>query len=275
MPLDEARISPLDRGFLFGEGLYEVIPSYSNKMIAWDWHMERLSTGLKALDIRLEHDAEQLKTWCQQLTQYNPEPDQGIYIHITRGAEERRFHGWKNSAEPTVFMMTFAIPAINEPDLENVEPLRLGIEHDKRWRNCHIKSTSLLGNVLHFQGARASGLNETLLLGEDGTVTEASTSNFFIYRDGSVLTPPLGPELLPGVTRRIIMRILTDHGGWPVVETPITQEMLFDADEVWLTSSTKGVVPVIEIASKMIADGKPGKQWLETARLYFKHRFDY
>ncbi|WP_338292824.1 aminotransferase class IV [Planctobacterium marinum] len=275
MPLEEARISPLDRGFLFGEGLYEVLPCYGNRMIAWQWHKERLTQGLQALDIKLQYDWQQLQDFCQQLTQYNPEPDQGIYIHITRGAEEKRFHGWHNNAEPTIFMMTFPIPTLTEPDFDQCKPLRLGLEQDLRWRNCHIKSTSLLGNVLHFQSAQQEGLNEVLLLGDDGTITEASTSNVFICKDNEVHTPPLSSALLPGITRRIIMDILDRHSALTLQESVITQDMLFTADEVWLTSSTKGVVPVVEVAGKTIADGKPGKHWLDTARLYFQHRFDY
>ena len=274
MPLEDAKISPLDRGFLFGEGIYEVIPCYQNKLVAWEWHMERLQAGLRELNIGLHFSIDDLKQWCQQLTQYNPEPDQGIYIHITRGAETRRFHGWSNTSEATVFMMAYPIPAITEPTRENTKTLTVKVEQDKRWRHCHIKSTSLLGNVMHFQDAMEEGKNEVLLLSADGKVSEASTSNVFILSNDVVKTPPLSADLLPGITRRIILAILREYSDFKVKEQHFEIDELMAADEVWLTSSTKGVVPVVKVGDALIADGLAGAAWLKTAQLYFQHRFD-
>lgn len=275
MPLDEVRISPLDRGFLFGEGLYEVIPAYDGRLVGWSLHMDRLWQGLEALRIPLECSRDDLKQWCITLLSHYSEGELGIYIQITRGAEPRRFHGWKNSAEPTVFIMANPFPAIEKPDISNVLPLRVGLEYDRRWRNCHIKSTSLLGNVLHFQQAQEMDNNEMLLLSEDGHVTEASISNVFIVKDKTIITPPLSSRLLPGVTRKIMLSILRDYSDFNVQETEIHQDELLSADEVWLSSSSKGVAPVIQVNEHIIGDGKPGSAWLDAASLYFQHRFDY
>lgn len=275
MPLDEVKISPLDRGFLFGEGIYEVVPCYDNRLIAWDLHVERLWQGLDVLEIKPDFDPQQLRLWCEELVQKNGQVDQALYIHITRGDESRRFHGWQNNAETTAFLMSNPIPSLLAPEKHTVKPLEVSIERDHRWRNCHIKSTSLLGNVMHFQSARQGGHDEVLLMDDKGYVTEASTSNYFIVKGNTVVTPPLSHALLPGVTRRVILSILRRYSDYKIMENNITLEQLLDADEVWLTSSSKGVAPVVRVEEHVIGDGKPGDSWLVASQLYSNHIFDY
>lgn len=275
MPLDEVKISPLDRGFLFGEGIYEVIPCYEKTMIAWQLHVDRLWQGLSALDINAGFNESQLHFWCKTLVEKNAEPNQSIYIHVSRGVESKRFHAWDNSGLATLFMMTNTLAVAAAPDLQSVIPLHVKAELDFRWRRCNIKSTSLLGNVLHFQDAIESGNHEVLLMDEHRRVTEASTSNIFMVSGQKVMTPPLSSALLPGVTRSIMLSILRSRTDFEVVETDITFDQVLEADEIWLTSSTKGVVPVVKVNGQQIADGTPGNVWLTAAKLYFQHKFDF
>lgn len=274
MPLSEAKISPMDRGFLFGEGIYEVIPCHHNRFVGWQAHMDRMFGGLNELEIPERYSAQQLREFAQQLVANLPETHQGVYIHITRGAEEKRYHAYDNTGTPTVFMMNYGVPPIPEPDRHETVGLSLKLEQDARWHNCHIKSTALIGNVLHFQSAYADKKQETLLFDVNHFLTEASTSNVFFVKGCDVITPPLSKGLLPGVTRKLLINILKQHTSFKVKEEKVPVSALYDFDEIWLTSSSKGVVPVSDIDGRVIGNGTPGLGWLQAATAYSEYCFD-
>jgi D-alanine transaminase len=274
-PEQDAKISPMDRGFLFGDGVYEVIPCYRGRLVGFNPHIERLSSGLSELNIELDTSLEIWRDRCLQLCQLNGNDNFGIYIQVSRGADSKRHHGYPKNISPTIFMFTFAIPNPPEANIETAATAKVVTTTDKRWQRCHIKSTSLLGNVLHYQQSVEEGAQETLLFDENDYLTEASISNVFIVKDHSVITPPLSHQLLPGITRYIVLAMLREHSDFKVIEAPISKDQVLDADEVWITSSTKEIMPVVAIDNKAVRDGRPGKAWLKAQTLFSEYKFDY
>ena len=214
MPIEEAKISPLDRGFLFGDGIYEVIPSYFGKMVGFKGHIDRMNNGLKAIGIELNWSDAQWQELCDSLSEKNGAGPLGIYLHVSRGADTKRFHAYPENIAPTVFAMTFEIAVPKTPDLATVgKGYALTSTEDLRWQRCQIKSTSLLGNVLHFQEGYEAGSQETLLYNNNNELTEASASNIYVVKDGVVATPIQDNQILPGITRRLILDILAKDGS--------------------------------------------------------------
>ena len=275
MSAEHAKISPMDRGFLFGDGIYEVIPAYSGKMLGFAAHIERMNNGLNEIEIKLDYSADKWREICQQLCEKNQGDNLGIYLHVSRGADVKRAHAYPNDITPTVFAYAFEIPAQPVSDIDNAKTYTVSVEQDKRWQRCHIKSTALLGNVIHYQHGAAAGNNETILFNRLEELTEASSSNVFIVKDGVISTPPLDNQILPGITRWLIINILHSHSDFKVQERVITKQELFAADEVWITSATKEVGPVVKLNDQLVADGKPGKVWQQVQSLFTKHKFDY
>lgn len=275
IPLEEARISPLDRGFLFGDGVYEVIPSYSGQCVGFRLHIERLQRNLAALNISLDWSVEDWLSIAEQLLKENSGDNLAVYLHVSRGTDVKRFHGYKDGLTPTVFAYAFDITPPKEADKNKVVGLNVLTQEDIRWRKCHIKSTALLGNVMHFQHAYSQNIAETVLYNEDGDVTEASTSNIFVVKGQSVLTPSLDKQLLPGITRHIVLDILKTKTDLRVEERVVSLEELRLADEVWLTSASKELAPVVMIDNQAVADGQIGDTWLNVMSLYKQHKFDY
>jgi D-alanine transaminase len=275
MPVDEAKISPLDRGFLFGDGIYEVIPSYSGKTVGFQGHINRLNDGLKAIGIECDWSDKQWLELCNTLSEKNGAGPLGLYIHISRGTEAKRFHGFPKDVAPTIFAMAFEIPVPKTPDLATAKGYELVSTEDLRWKRCHIKSTALLGNVLHFQQGFEVGCQETLLFNADNELTEASSSNIFIVKAGVVITPIQDNQILPGITRRLIIDILTKDGSLVVEERIITMDEVRDADEIWISSSSKEIAPVTKLDGKPVGDGQVGSVWLAAASLYSQNKFDY
>ena len=275
MSAEHAKISPMDRGFLFGDGIYEVIPAYHGKMLGFAAHIERMNNGLNEIEIKLDYSADKWREICQQLCEKNQGDNLGIYLHVSRGADVKRAHAYPNDITPTVFAYAFEIPAQPVSDIDNAKTYTVSVEQDKRWQRCHIKSTALLGNVIHYQHGAAAGNNETILFNRLEELTEASSSNVFIVKDGVISTPPLDNQILPGITRWLIINILHSHSDFKVQERVITKQELFAADEVWITSATKEVGPVVKLNDQLVADGKPGKVWQQVQSLFTKHKFDY
>lgn len=273
-PLDQAKISPLDRGFLFGDGVYEVVPCYEKKFVGWSRHLQRMVNGLGEIKIPLTIAPDELFSIAQRIVNESPDSNVGIYIQITRGAAPVRKHAFPDKVIPTIFVTGFAIPALAEKHTE-ITPARVQSQRDIRWSRCDIKSVSLLGSVLHYQSAHEQGLQETLLYDEQRIVKEASTSNVFIVKGGVVYTPPLSNELLPGITREVLISILKDHSNYQVIEQAITLDDVYHADECWITSASRGVAPIIECDGKPIADGNVGKVAKELTDLYRLHMFSY
>jgi D-alanine transaminase len=275
MPMSEAKISPMDRGFLFGDGIYEVIPSYSGKMVGFGPHLERMQEGLDALEIALRVDHDQWREISRQLIERNGGGNLGIYFHVSRGADSQRSHAYPLGLDPTVYAFAFEIPPAPLPNKETAARYKVSTTEDLRWKRCNIKSTALLGNVMHYQFGHARGNNETILYNQEGELTEAAACNVFVVKDGIVATPPLDYQKLPGITRLMILAILRRDGSIPVQERVVTLEELHSADEVWISSSSKELAPVIEIDGKPVGDGNVGDIWLAAQTLYSAHKFDF
>lgn len=276
-PLSEARISPLDRGFLFGDGIYEVIPSYDGKMVGFNQHMTRMSNGLGAIEIASPVSADQWREVTQKLIDDNRDElgdNIGIYLHVSRGADTRRFHAYPEGVTPTVFAFAFALGVPAKPNRLEHKGASVSLTEDLRWERCHIKSTALLGNIMHFQQSVKEGNSETVLYNHQNEVTEASSSNVFIVKDGQVLTPPLDNQLLSGITRQLVM-LCAREAGFDVVERVITVEEMLAADEVWLTSSGKEMLPIVKVGGHTIADGKVGEVWEKVFSFYCVKKFEF
>lgn len=277
MPLSEAKISPMDRGFLFGDGIYEVIPTYHGKAVGMTGHLNRMRDGLAAISITNPYSAQQ---WQQNLdglidanASHFPSGNIGVYFHISRGTDTKRYHAYPQNITPTVFGFAFEIAPAQPLEADKVKPFKVALEEDKRWQRCHIKSTSLLGNVMHFQAGVESGVQETILHNSDGIITEASSCNVFMVKDNAIFTPPLDNQLLPGITRQIALEAFK-QAGLVVEEKWFTTEDLFNADEVWLTSSSKEIAPVIEVDGKTIGIGEVGQMWEKAIKAYHNYKFE-
>ena len=274
-PLEEARISPLDRSFLFGDGIYEVVPSYDGKMVGFGPHIERMENGLAAIGIKLDWSQSDWADLCKQLIEKNGAGNLGIYLHVSRGADTKRFHGFPESVTPTVFAFAFDIAPPPVADKARAKKYTVSTSRDLRWERCQIKSTALLGNVLHFQQGQDQGNDETLLFNADNQLTEASSCNAYIVKDGVVITPPLDNQLLPGITRHIVLDILRNDGSIKVEERIITLDEVQNADEVWITSSSKEIGAVVEIDGLPVGGGEIGDVWLAAQKLYSANKYNY
>jgi D-alanine transaminase len=275
LPLAEAKISPLDRGFLFGDGIYEVVPSYAGKFVGFTPHINRMQDGLKAIGIELDWDHARWQSMCNELVEKNGSGNLGIYLHVSRGADDKRFHAYPDNVAPTIFAFAFDIAPPPVADKSQIKGYKVSTTQDLRWQRCHIKSTALLGNVMHFQHGHAQGKNETLLYNDKNELTEASACNAYIVKDGTVITPPLDNQILPGITRYILLDALRKDGSIPVVERVVSMDEVLSADEVWITSSSKEIAPVIEIDGQAVGDGQVGSVWQAAQSIYSANKFNY
>jgi D-alanine transaminase len=275
MPLEEARISPMDRGFLFGDGIYEVIPSYGGKMVGFGPHIERMQHGLGSIQLQLDWSKERWHELCDSLMEKNGNGNLGIYLHVTRGAEAKRNHAYPVGIEPTIFAYAFEIPPPPIPERDKIKPYTCSTGNDMRWDRCNIKSISLLGNVMHYNQGHSKGDGEILLFNENEELTECGACNAYIVKDGVVATPPLDNQILPGITRLVLLAVLKADGSIPVEERVITRDEVLNADEVWISSSSKEVVPVVKLDGEPVGDGKPGPVWEKAAQLYSAHKYDF
>lgn len=255
LPLDEARISPMDRGFLFGDGAYEVIPVYSRRPFRLQQHLERLERTLAALQLANPLSKEQWAEVVQRLVDEHGSEDQGVYLQVTRGAAPVRDQAFPRPAVvPTVFAYADRLPTPS-PELLAAGGTALTAE-DFRWLRCDLKTVSLVANVLLRQLSAAAGCSETILL-RDGLVMEGSASNVLVVQDGVILAPPKSHLILPGVTYDVVLELAAAN-GIPTQVRPVAEAELRSADEVWVTSSTKEVLPITRIDDAPVADGRPG-----------------
>jgi D-alanine transaminase len=275
LPMEEARISPMDRGFLFGDGIYEVVPSYDGQLVGFKPHMERMQDGLDAVEIQLQLDQEEWRTIAGELVARNGGGNLGIYFHVSRGADSQRHHAYPEGITPTTYAFAFEIPPAPVADKSAATCYTVSTAEDLRWKRCNIKSTALLGNVMHYQHGHAQGNNETILYNQDGELTEAAACNVYVIKNGIVATPLLDHQKLPGITRLMLLEILRKDGSIAVQERVVTLDELANADEVWISSSSKEIAPVTEIDGKPVADGKVGDVWLAAQTLYSAHKFDF
>lgn len=270
MPADEAKISPLDRGFIFGDGIYEVIPVYGRRPFRLAEHLERLRHSLDGVRMASPYSAERWSEILQELIERHPEEDQSVYLQVTRGVAKRD-HAFPHDVRPTVFAMTSPLmPVAEEIRRSGVKAITL---EDIRWEYCHLKTTSLLPNVLLRQQALDQGAAEAILV-RRGEVTEGAASNLFVVLDGVLVTPPKGPRLLPGITRDLILE-LAEHNGVTCREAAVSAGDLARAQEIWLTSSTREILPVTELDGRAIGNGRPGALWTRLITLYQDYKRDY
>ena len=272
-PLSELQISPMDRGFLFGDGVYEVIPCYGGKMVAMSYHLERLHQSMDGISLSSPHDDDALTSLLEEVVAHNGGGDLGIYLQLTRGVVEKRQHAFPEHSNPTVFAYAFAISPPSDGRPETASCFKTVTRSDQRWGRCHIKSTALLGNVLHMMEAVEEDAEEVLLFNDRDELTEAAACNVFIVSRDAILTPDLDHQKLPGVTRRQCLELIEAHTDWPVEVRPVTRSEVMSAQEVWLSSSTKELAPVVSIDGTPVGDGLPGARWSAAQQLFEQHRF--
>ena len=264
LPLNEAKVSVLDRGFLFADGVYEVIPAYAGKLFRLQQHLDRLNSSLAAIRMSPVMSDQQWTDILTRLVEPHNQSDQSVYIQVSRGAGSGRDHKLPSEYQATTFAMCQTIENNNLAHIaKGVQAITLD---DIRWDWCHIKSVALLGNILLKQQATDQNCGEAILL-RDGYATEGSASNLFIIKNKQLITPPKSHNLLPGITRDLVLE-LAMADGIDCIEAEISEQQLSSADEIWLTSSTKEVMPVIELNRQMVGDGKPGELWQRIARRY-------
>jgi len=276
-PLAEARISPLDRGFLFGDGIYEVIPYYAGRSVGLTPHIERMINGLAAIEIACKLSVSEWVELLDDLVARNSDQGKniGVYVHVSRGTDVKRYHAYPDNVEPTIFAFAFPIKEPEPVDRAQAKPLSLVSTEDLRWQRCHIKSTALLGNVMHYQQGYAAGCDEALLFNAKGELTEGSSSNAFIVKDGKVITPIQDNQILPGITRRIILDSLRADGSLEVEERIVTMDEVRNADELWVTSSSKEIAPVTQLDGKPVGSGEIGDVWEKAFKIYSERKFDF
>lgn len=274
-PLQDARISPMDRGFLFGDGIYEVIPSYGDRMVGFDRHLARLDEGLTAIGIRNPFSSHEWLALLTDVLQRNSFSNAGLYLQVTRGVVEQRAHRFPENALPTVFAYPFSISEPNNGDPARATRFSVATGVDQRWKRCHIKSVALLGNVLHMMEGVDSGNDEILLFNDRDELTEAAACNVFVVLDDTVVTPRLDNEKLPGITRNMLVDMMRDSDEWQLEERVVSRAEVVAASEVWLSSSTKEIAPVISIDGETVGTGEPGPVWVRAQSLFAQHRFDY
>lgn len=259
-PLSEAKIPVLDRGFIFGDGVYEVIPIYSRRMFRSEQHMARLFRSLDKIGIPNPHDLAGWMALIQQVVDASPDDDQMVYLQVTRGVA-RRAHAFPAEVTPTVFIMTN--PLVLPPAEVRSKGVSCVTMDDKRWLHCEIKSVSLLGNVLAAQYAAENQVTEAIQF-RDGMLTEGSSSNVWIVKDGVLAGPPKDNLILEGIRYGLIQE-LCERLGVPMQVRRISREEVFAADEVMISSATKEVLPVTRIDGQPVGNGTPGPIY---AKLY-------
>lgn len=265
LPLAQATIPVLDRGFMFGDGVYEVIPVYNGQAFRLDEHIQRLEASLAAVRIRNPLTAAAWRDMLQQLIAENAAlQDQSLYLQITRGVAPRDQAFPPASVAPTVFAMSMALQtpaaALVQSGVAAITAL------DIRWDRCNIKAISLLANVLLRQQAVDEAVTETIMLRE-GMLTEGSSTNVFVVAQGQLLAPPKSQHMLTGVTYDVILELAAAHGIASVV-APVSEVQLRSADEIWITSSTKEILAIITLDGRSIGQGQPGPLFQRMYALY-------
>ena len=267
LPLDEIRISPLDRGFIFGDGVYEVIPAYGGALLRAREHFQRLQRSMDEIKLANPHSVDQWIAEVNRLLAHHP-GNQAVYIQVTRGVPPKRDHVIPKGLVPTVFMMASPLPT---PSPEMVEKgVACVSAKDFRWEKCHIKSTSLLGNVLARQISADAGATETILF-RDGFLTEAAASNVFVVKDGAVAAAPQDNHILLGITYELLTE-LAQAGKLRFDVRPVTEAQVRAADEIWLSSSTKEVLAVTTLDGRPVGAGVPGPVFRRMHALYQEYK---
>lgn len=265
--LEKAQVNVLDRGFTFADAVYEVIPVYNGSVFRFEEHLQRLDNSLQEIYMENPLQPGQWKDIFARLIEESACPDQSIYLQVTRGVTERD-HDIDLADKPTVFAMS---KPLQKKNLQS--GIKVITHEDIRWSYCHIKATTLLASVLLRHRAKQQGAKETVLI-RDGHMTEGAASNVFLVKDSVVYTSPRDNEVLPGITRALVIELLQD-ANIKFSEQKIPAAMLLDADEIWIASSTWEVVPVIQLDDKQVGSGQPGPVWQQVQQLYQDYKKGY
>jgi D-alanine transaminase len=268
LPLEDASVPVMDRGFLFGDGVYEVIPVYAGRLFRLAHHLQRLRNSLQAVHIDNPLADSDWETMLTELVNRNAIPDQAVYLQVTRGVAAKRDHAFPADTQPTLFAMS--TPMTASADIDSIAGATAITLPDVRWKLCNIKAITLLPNVMLRQQAVDAGAVEAILI-KDGYAIEGAASNVFIVKNDLLITPPNGPALLPGITRDLIIELAANH-AMPFREADITEAELFAADEIWLSSSTREISPVTLLDDTVISAGKPGPLWKRMITLYQEYK---
>jgi len=276
LPIEEAHVPVLDRGFIFGDGIYELIPVYSRFPFRLREHLKRMGNSLAAVRIENPYTDDEWENLLRELIEKHPAEDQSLYIHITRGVAPRD-HAFPKGVKPTVFMMSNAL--LTPPALQVKQGVRAISANDIRWDSCDIKAISLLPNILLRQMAVDEDAIETVLF-RDGILSEGAASNIFAVENGVILAPPKDHHMLPGITYDIVLE-LAEANYMPIEIGKFAEARIRAADELWITSSTKEVLAITTFDGKSVGDGKPGPIFKKMYQLYqvykdlvMRHRTD-
>lgn len=264
---DKAQVSVYDRGYLLGDGVYEVIPVYAGKAFLLDRHLQRLQNSLGGVRIENPFSDNQWTDIVNDLIAQNDDGDQSLYLQVTRGVAPRD-HIFPIGVAPSVFMMSNPLHPVAES--WKAEGIKAITTADIRWMRCDIKAITLLANSLMKQLAQDVGAQEALLI-RDNYLTEGSASNAYVVIDGVIFTAPKDEKVLPGITRDLIIE-LAAQAGMPLHERAISESALRSADEIWISSSTKEVVPVTLLDGGMVGTGKPGPVWQQIDALFQQYK---
>jgi D-alanine transaminase len=262
-PLAAARISPLDRGFLFADSVYEVLPVFDGRPYRFTEHFDRLERSLREIRIASPHSHADWLAILYDLMARNDAKTYYAYVQVTRGMELGRNHAFPADCKPTVFVMCSLLPELT-PDNRKRGLSAITVE-DFRWGRCDIKSTMLLANVLMKQAAAEADANEAIIV-SDGQVREGASTSVFVVRDGIVATPPNSQRILPGTTRDAVLELATNHV--PIQIRAIAVAELHSADEIWIAAATRDVLPITKLDGVLVGAGKPGPRWQRMTELF-------
>lgn len=264
---DQARVSVFDRGFLLGDGVYEVIPVYAGRPFRLIQHLQRLQRSLDGVRMQNPYSDDKWSDIIAQLVTENGQGDQAVYLQVTRGVAPRD-HVFPEGVEPTAFVMSNPIKPL--PESYKRDGIKAITVEDIRWSQCDIKAITLLPNSLLRQKAQDVGAQEALLI-RNGFMTEGSASNSYAVLDGILCTAPKDEKVLPGITRDLVLE-LADKAGINYREQAVTDADLHRAEEIWISSSTREVLPVTTLDDKPVATGKPGPIWQQIDALYQRYK---
>jgi D-alanine transaminase len=260
---DQAKVSVFDRGFLLGDGVYEVIPVYDGRCFQLKKHLERLQNSLDGVRMANPYSDAQWQSVFETLISHHGQGDQALYLQVTRGVAPRD-HVFPDNTTPTAFVMSNPMQAV--PEQYKQQGISAITVLDTRWQKCNIKAITLLPNSLLKQQAKDAGAEEALLI-RDGYLTEGSSSNAYAVIDGVIYTAPKDEKILPGITRDVVLNI-AKSAGIRLVEEAVTESQLTEADELWVSSSTKEVLPVTRLNGVNVGQGVPGPLWQKIDALY-------
>ena len=263
IPAEQAKVSVFDRGFLLGDGVYEVIPVYAGRCFQLEGHLLRLQASLDGVRMQNPHSEQQWTDLIKELIERCGGGDQSLYLQVTRGVAPRD-HIFPENVTPTAFAMSNSLTAV--PEKYKTEGGSAITLDDIRWQNCNIKAITLLPNSMLKQQAHEAGAVEALLI-RDGYLTEGAASNAYVVINGTIYTAPKDEKVLPGITREVVLKI-AQQNNMSLIEQAVTLEQLQQADEIWISSSTKEVLPITRLDNELVADGKLGPVWQKMDTLY-------